>query len=122
MFTVSATFVQIPGYGNVLLDCGEGTYGQLSRHFGPRTKDALRDLRCIFISHIHADHHMGLSRLLAMRRKVSRRSQYFCRVLVDQKQSSSNLVRLVRFTSSPPLQYTSIYESIRNSKTLALEN
>lgn len=29
--------------------------------------DVVRDLRCIWISHIHADHHTGLARILALR-------------------------------------------------------
>lgn len=41
----------------MLLDCGEGTYGQLYRHYGSELTDILRQLKCIFISHMHADHH-----------------------------------------------------------------
>ncbi|TDL24665.1 hypothetical protein BD410DRAFT_745395 [Rickenella mellea] len=73
---VSSTLVQIPRYGNILLDCGEGTWGQLQRHFGTdpmnstNVFDTLRHLRCIFISHLHADHHIGLSRILAMRQRL----------------------------------------------------
>ncbi|KAM6497244.1 hypothetical protein JOM56_007717 [Amanita muscaria] len=76
---VSSTLISIPNWGNVLLDAGEGTWGQLVRQFGlgNGSKGAssgndiwqvLRDLKCIFISHIHADHHMGLATLLAKRR------------------------------------------------------
>lgn len=32
--------------------------------------DAVRGLRCIWISHIHADHHTGLARILALRRDL----------------------------------------------------
>ena len=69
--------LQIPGRGNVLMDCGDGTYGQLARFFGVNPSqpnnvhDALRDLRCIYISHAHADHHVGLAKILAMRKEVS---------------------------------------------------
>jgi ribonuclease Z len=68
--------VRIPGYGSVLLDAGEATWGQLVRHYGTdiaaenNVWDVLRDIKCIFISHIHGDHHLGLSKLLAMRNKV----------------------------------------------------
>ena len=72
-FTVSGTLVQIPGHGTILLDCGEGTWGQLLRTFGD-TEDGIwqvmRDLKCIFLSHMHGDHHMGLSKILMMRAKV----------------------------------------------------
>ncbi|OJT01745.1 Zinc phosphodiesterase ELAC protein 2 [Trametes pubescens] len=70
---VSGTLIQIPGHGAVLLDCGEGTWGQLARSFGndpARTSGVwavLRDLKCIYLSHMHGDHHMGLSRILQMR-------------------------------------------------------
>ena len=72
---VSSTLVQIPGWGNVLLDTGEGTWGQLVRLFGRDDPaagvwEALRDLKCIFISHMHADHHVGLAKILAMRKQV----------------------------------------------------
>ncbi|KAF9059057.1 hypothetical protein BDP27DRAFT_1407846 [Rhodocollybia butyracea] len=78
---VSATVVRIPGYGSVLLDCGEGTWGQLCRMFGGGGggKDGgvedvycfLRELRCLFVSHVHGDHHMGLAKLLAMRKSLN---------------------------------------------------
>lgn len=32
--------------------------------------DVIRSLRCIWISHIHADHHTGLARILAVRRQL----------------------------------------------------
>lgn len=75
--SVTSNFIHIPSHGNIILDCGEGTWGQLARHFGTdvSSKDnvfeMLRNLRCIFISHIHGDHHIGLSKILAMRQKVS---------------------------------------------------
>ncbi|GMH40785.1 hypothetical protein BSKO_08689 [Bryopsis sp. KO-2023] len=57
--------------GSMFLDCGEGSLGQLVRRFGVEgANDALRKLRCVWISHIHADHHAGLSRLLAARQKL----------------------------------------------------
>lgn len=51
-----------------MLDCGEGTAQQLERRYGVETKNMLRDLKCIFISHAHADHHLGLISLLRRRR------------------------------------------------------
>ena len=58
------------------MDPGEGTWGQLARFFGTDTStpgnvwDALRDLKCIYISHAHADHHTGTAKILAMRKQV----------------------------------------------------
>ena len=44
---------------SMLLDCGENTLGQLYRHFGSANiVDVLQKLRAIFVSHLHADHHL----------------------------------------------------------------
>lgn len=49
--------------GGMLLDCGEGTFGQLTRRFGlAKVKDVVCGLACVWVSHIHADHHAGLPR------------------------------------------------------------
>ncbi|GES97863.1 beta-lactamase-like protein [Rhizophagus clarus] len=71
---VSATLITIPNNGFILLDVGEGTLGSMSRHFGlydqPHGDDqislesCIRGLKCIFISHMHADHHLGIIRVL----------------------------------------------------------
>jgi ribonuclease Z len=69
---VSATHLDIPGVGGVLLDCGEGSLGQLWRRFGPEgTRRVLEELRMIYISHMHADHHLGLNAILREKVKVS---------------------------------------------------
>ncbi|KAL8139464.1 hypothetical protein V2J09_005485 [Rumex salicifolius] len=65
---VSAIYIHLFSKGGLLLDCGEGTLGQLKRRFGMEGADnAVRSLICIWISHIHADHHAGLTRILALR-------------------------------------------------------
>ncbi|KAG5519835.1 hypothetical protein PMAC_000110 [Pneumocystis sp. 'macacae'] len=61
---VSSTLLRIPDYGSVILDAGEGTLGQLSRQFGSNLNDFLEDLKWIYISHLHADHHLGTVRVL----------------------------------------------------------
>ncbi|KAH9822189.1 beta-lactamase-like protein [Melampsora americana] len=76
---VSGTLLHIPaeadeshsGFHYALLDSGEGTLGQIKRNFGSRWEEVLRDLRLIFISHLHADHHSGLATLLIARHKLS---------------------------------------------------
>ncbi|KAJ3186448.1 hypothetical protein HDU85_007267 [Gaertneriomyces sp. JEL0708] len=72
---VSSTLVDVPNVGTILLDAGEGTFGQLFRRFysppdGPALKDILRNLRLLFISHMHADHHVGAIRILKERYKL----------------------------------------------------
>jgi len=55
----------------VLLDSGEGTYGQLVRHFGlTGAETVLSDLKAIYVSHLHADHHIGLIGILSVRQKM----------------------------------------------------
>ncbi|KAE9397976.1 hypothetical protein BT96DRAFT_995290 [Gymnopus androsaceus JB14] len=100
---VSATAITIPTYGNILLDCGEGTWGQLCRFFGTEkmrsswgasadeytstssasgagagtgienatAHEFLRNLKCIYVSHVHADHHLGVAKVLAERKKLN---------------------------------------------------
>ncbi|XP_062188934.1 tRNase Z TRZ3, mitochondrial-like [Phragmites australis] len=68
---VSSIYINLFARGGILLDCGEGTLGQLKRRFGVHGADeAVKSLRCIWISHIHADHHTGLARVLALRSKL----------------------------------------------------
>ncbi|RIA93139.1 beta-lactamase-like protein [Glomus cerebriforme] len=71
---VSSTLITIPNNGFILLDVGEGTLGSMSRHFGPydephgddqiSLESCISDLKCIFVSHMHADHHLGIIRVL----------------------------------------------------------
>ena len=61
---VSATLLRVPGYGTYLFDCGENTLGQLKRVFGEELPEVLRDLKAIWISHLHADHHLGTASVI----------------------------------------------------------
>lgn len=62
---VSATLLRVPGCGSYLLDCGENTLGQLKRVFPPNElAEVLRDLKLIWISHLHADHHLGITSVI----------------------------------------------------------
>ncbi|RKO99241.1 hypothetical protein CXG81DRAFT_27991 [Caulochytrium protostelioides] len=61
---VSATLLATPR-GHVLFDCGEGTHGQLFRSYGPAVMRDLAAKPFVFIvSHMHADHHLGLLSVL----------------------------------------------------------
>ncbi|KAI9291413.1 Metallo-hydrolase/oxidoreductase [Neoconidiobolus thromboides FSU 785] len=66
---VSSNLITLKNKKMMLLDCGEGTLGQIYRHLGENQghskirqnyKDFLINLRCIYISHPHADHHLGV--------------------------------------------------------------
>lgn len=67
---VSGTLLNISSTQSVLLDCGEGTFGQLCRHYGNEVDQALSKIGTVFISHMHADHHTGLLKLLYQRERA----------------------------------------------------
>lgn len=62
----------------ILLDAGEGTWGQIARRFGhgdaaareESQEDVLRGLKMIFLSHMHQDHHAGIATILRKRVQV----------------------------------------------------
>jgi len=73
---VTGMMLTIPAAGtypalSVLLDCGEGTVGQLQRMLG-RTEANLHlsQLQLVHISHIHADHLLGLPGVLLARQQA----------------------------------------------------
>jgi ribonuclease Z len=96
---VSSTFLRIDAETCILLDCGEGTLGQLRLQFGVDQQTRCLDdhvdtlssssssatspaeslsgldqmlfqLSAIFISHMHADHHLGLQSILCARERL----------------------------------------------------
>ncbi|KAG9143324.1 hypothetical protein Leryth_018599 [Lithospermum erythrorhizon] len=84
---VSSIFINLFSKGTVLFDCGEGSLGQLKRRFGVDGADeAVKNLRCIWISHIHADHHTGLARILALRRNLLKRVPHEPVIVVGPRQ------------------------------------
>ncbi|CAL4134523.1 unnamed protein product, partial [Meganyctiphanes norvegica] len=67
----SSIVVRLSHEKTLILDCGEGTYGQLLRFFGRSESDCiLKQLAAIYVSHHHADHHIGLINLLQARKKA----------------------------------------------------
>jgi ribonuclease Z len=61
----------------MLLDCGEGTYGQLCRYYGREGVDrVMKELQCVYVSHLHADHHIGLVGLLKARETLTDQTLY----------------------------------------------
>ncbi|KAI1361579.1 beta-lactamase-like protein [Xylaria arbuscula] len=80
---VSATLVRVPGYGNYLFDAGENTLGQLRRVFGDELPSVLRDLKVIWISHLHADHHLGTTSVLKAWHEETMKSDPSARLAVS---------------------------------------
>lgn len=55
----------------ILLDAGEGTEAQMTRFYGQeKVKEVFRNLKAVYISHLHADHHIGLIGVLQERRRI----------------------------------------------------
>ncbi|XP_008586761.1 PREDICTED: zinc phosphodiesterase ELAC protein 2 [Galeopterus variegatus] len=67
---VSSTLVNISSDTSLLLDCGEGTFGQLCHHYGDQVDRVLGTLAAVFVSHLHADHHTGLLNILLQREQA----------------------------------------------------
>uniref|UniRef100_T1JGB1 ribonuclease Z n=1 Tax=Strigamia maritima TaxID=126957 RepID=T1JGB1_STRMM len=66
----------------MILDCGEGSYGQILRYFGSQeTAKILINLTAIFISHLHFDHFGGLVKILHERQKIMEQTDPFERPL-----------------------------------------
>ena len=62
---VSGTLLRVPGSGSYLFDAGENSLGQLSRIYSQgELLEVLRDLKMIWISHLHADHHLGITSVI----------------------------------------------------------
>ncbi|KAJ2784903.1 hypothetical protein H4R18_000828 [Coemansia javaensis] len=74
---VSANIVCVDGYGGMVLDCGESTVALLKRFLGHPARNPhntrvrqsyaefVASLRLLYISHMHADHHLGAVLLLS---------------------------------------------------------
>lgn len=80
---VSSILLQPYQDSYVLLDCGEGTLGQIQRFYGKqKAEEVIRNLKCIYVSHLHADHHIGLIGLLTERLKLLGSQEHSQKVLL----------------------------------------
>ncbi len=66
---VTGMYLRMKNENAMLLDAGEGTFGQLLRakHGSTDFRRLLQGIKAVWISHPHADHHLGLLRLLSER-------------------------------------------------------
>jgi ribonuclease Z len=68
---VSGIYVRMDNGNALLLDVGEGTTGQLLRvKQGENYEEILQGIKAVWISHPHADHHLGILRLLTERQNI----------------------------------------------------
>ncbi|KYQ89103.1 hypothetical protein DLAC_10335 [Tieghemostelium lacteum] len=71
---VTGNYIGLKDNRGLLLDAGEGTFGQLFRYFGPtKIKDIIMGIDLIWVSHMHADHHLGIPRILQKQKVYSMR-------------------------------------------------
>ena len=63
---VSSILINLLKYKKyIMFDCGEGTFQQLLEHFGKeKTKEIIKNINLISVSHKHGDHMLGLLKLL----------------------------------------------------------
>ena len=74
---VTGIYVRMNNGNAMLLDAGEGTVGQLLRAKQKSSEEGsgnaiLQNIKAVWISHPHADHHLGIIRLLAEKKHLSR--------------------------------------------------
>jgi len=77
---VTGKYLRMNNGNSILLDVGEGTVGQLLRSWKSTIssnqtaideyKSRLKGIKAVWISHPHADHHLGLLRLLSERAAI----------------------------------------------------
>ncbi|KAG8528915.1 uncharacterized protein KY384_006604 [Bacidia gigantensis] len=101
---VSATLLRVPDHGTYLLDCGENTLGQLQRMYSREELEAtLSDLKLIWISHLHADHHLGTTSVMKAWYKTVKPSSSFEKVQGgDPSTIADNLTMNKLFVVSNP--------------------
>uniref|UniRef100_A0ABD2W668 Zinc phosphodiesterase ELAC protein 2 n=1 Tax=Trichogramma kaykai TaxID=54128 RepID=A0ABD2W668_9HYME len=101
----SGMLLQLDEDRSIILDCGEGTSGQIIRFFGVKGSERIfKSIKAIYISHLHADHHLGLIGILKHRERFTNEHLF---VLAPQQiasylnfyhnrfESITNLIRLV---------------------------
>ena len=76
----SCYLVYLSENSSILMDCGEGTLGQIICHFGEENyKNEIKKIKAIYISHAHGDHQLGLMNILNERKKIDDKNLlYLC--------------------------------------------
>ncbi|KAI9753515.1 MAG: hypothetical protein M4579_005112 [Chaenotheca gracillima] len=120
---VSATLLRIPGKGSYLFDCGENTLGQLARVYSPpELAEVLRDLKMIWISHLHADHHLGTVSVIkawynevwkGVPKTLSTFKESY-RSKIDQIRGEEGAKRLAVFAGHPMLKFLEDYDGVED--------
>lgn len=106
---VSAIGMTIHNNVNMLLDCGEGTFSQLMDIYGESGIDGyLKNLRMIFITHIHPDHNLGLFKILSERQALEYKLKLEFEVFIS--------LTLAYFCSDAEEYYASLDQILQDSR------
>ncbi|KAI4147483.1 MAG: hypothetical protein LQ341_001786 [Variospora aurantia] len=119
---VSATLLRVPGCGSYLFDCGEGTLGQLKRLYTPtQMTELFRDLKAIWVSHLHADHHLGTTSVIKAWNEVNygldtaNEDEIFRdEQAIKALQISKHCKRLFIFSEAQMIQWLKEYSSVED--------
>ncbi|XP_043476236.1 ribonuclease Z, mitochondrial isoform X3 [Leptopilina heterotoma] len=76
MRNTSGILLRIDKDTSIVLDCGEGTIHQIFRIYGKETDNILSSIKAIYISHLHADHQLGLIGILQERSRSNQEPVY----------------------------------------------
>ena len=108
---VTGMYLGMNDGSGMLLDVGEGTLGQLIRSWRSTYKGdnecaqirrSLLGIKAVWISHPHADHHLGIIRLLTQRNSI----------LLENGATASNHERLILMSSSNVLRFLDEYSKV----------
>lgn len=61
--------------GSAILDAGEATLNNLTRIYGPRTDEFIDELQLCYISHMHADHHIGMLSIIERFQQIQQQKE-----------------------------------------------
>ena len=119
---VAATLLRVPGCGSYLMDCGENTLGQLKRMYtAPQLAELFHDLKLIWISHLHADHHLGLTSVIKAwyeevhgKDEVKRRKPTGTKQMIDPAQLLMDGKRLFIVGQRKMMQWLEEYSSVED--------
>ena len=119
---VAATLLRVPGCGSYLMDCGESTLGQLKRMYTtPQLTELFHDLKLIWISHLHADHHLGLTSVIKAwydevhgKDEVKRRRPTITQRMLDPAQLLMDGKRLFIVGNQRMMQWLEEYSSVED--------
>lgn len=92
----------------MILDCGEGSWGQLVRLLGRTAASRVAaHLTAVYVSHHHADHHIGLISLLQARAAALTEAGAKVGVVTHVSRLSQALVQYMKsYNARQPVSYS----------------